>query len=494
MNQTTAKQGHPKGLYVLFMAEMWERFCYYGMRVLLTLYLVKKLMYAEADAYLIYGSYTALVYLAPVIGGKIADAYLGYRKAIIFGALMMALGEFVILGGTDAWLFWGMGFLIIGNGYFKANISSIVGKLYKDGDPRRDSGFTIFYIGINIGALLATTVVAYVGETYGFKYGFGLAGIGMLLGFMFFILGQKTFEEQSKPPSLEALKKRILGIISLEYFIYAVSLAAVPLIFLLVTKNEIVEKLLAAAGIIAIIYLIVEGIKGGRVLLDRMILFIILCLFNVVFWALFEQAGTSLTLFADTNVDRNIFGFFEMTAGNTQFFNPFYIIVFGSLFSVMWLKLDKIGLNPNIPMKFGLGIIQLGLGYLVVKLGSEFAPDYKVPIWTLGLLYMLHTTGELFISPIGLSMVTKLAPARLTGTVMGVWFLSTAAANFLAGKIATLTGGGHGPDATHTELSAQESLAKYVDVYSDLGYYAVGIGLLAVVLSPFLKKLLHGVK
>lgn len=494
MNQTTVKEGHPKGLYVLFMAEMWERFCYYGMRVLLTLYLVKKLMYAEADAYLIYGSYTALVYLAPVIGGKIADAYLGYRKAIIFGALMMALGEFVILGGTDYWLFWGMGFLIIGNGYFKANISSIVGKLYKDGDPRRDSGFTIFYIGINIGALLATTIVAYVGETYGFKYGFGLAGIGMLLGFMFFILGQKNFEEQAKPPSLEALRKRVAGILPLEYFIYAVSLAAVPLIFFLVTKNQIVQYLLAAAGVVAIVYLIMEGIKGGKVLLDRMILFIILCFFNVVFWALFEQAGTSLTLFADTNVDRNIFGLFEITAGNTQFFNPFYIILFGSIFSVMWLKLDKIGMNPNIPMKFGLGIIQLGLGYLVVKLGSQFAPDYKVPIWTLGLLYMLHTTGELFISPIGLSMVTKLAPARLTGTVMGVWFLSTAAANFLAGKIATLTGAGHGADPTQIELNASESLAKYVDVYSDLGYYAVGIGLLAVVLSPLLKKLLHGVK
>ncbi|PVX52432.1 POT family proton-dependent oligopeptide transporter [Balneicella halophila] len=494
MNQTTVKEGHPKGLYVLFMAEMWERFCYYGMRVLLTLYLVKQLLYADSDAYLIYGSYTALVYLAPVFGGRIADAWLGYRKAIIFGALAMALGEFMILGGTADWLFWGMGFLIIGNGYFKANISSIVGKLYRDGDPRRDSGFTIFYIGINVGALLATLIVSYVGETYGFKYGFGLAGIGMLLGFLIFVAGSKHFREQSNPPSVEKLKKKVGGIIPLEYLIYILSIAMVPVIYYLVNQNTIVQYLLAVSGVGMIAYLIYEGVKGGKVLLDRMILFVILCLFNVVFWALFEQAGTSLTLFADTNVDRNIFGIFEMTAGNTQFFNPFYIIVFGSLFSVMWLKLDKIGMNPNIPMKFGLGIIQLGLGYLVVQLGAQFAPDYKVPIWTLGLLYMLHTTGELFISPIGLSMVTKLAPAKLTGTVMGVWFLSTAAANFLAGKIATLTGGHHVEGVESVAASPAESLATYTDVYTQLGMWAVGIGLFAVVLSPLLKKLLHGVK
>lgn len=494
MNDTTVKQGHPKGLYVLFMAEMWERFCYYGMRTLLTLYLIQILLYSKSEAYLIYGSYTALVYLAPVIGGKIADSYLGYRKAIIFGAILMAIGEFFILGGTIDFLFWGMGLLIVGNGYFKANISSIVGKLYKDGDPRRDSGFTIFYIGINMGALLATVICAYVGQTYGFEYGFALAGFGMILGLLFFLLGQKHFEEQSKPPSIEALKKKVGGIVPLEYFIYLVSLAVVPAIYLLVNENSIIKYILAGAGIIAIVYLIAEGVKGGRVLLDRMILFIILCMFNVVFWALFEQAGTSLTLFAETNVNRDIFGVFEITSGQTQFFNPFYIILFGSIFSVMWLKLDKIGMNPNIPMKFGLGIIQLGLGYLMVKFGSQFAPEYKVPIWTLGLLYMFHTTGELFISPIGLSMVTKLAPARLTGTVMGVWFLSTAAANYVAGIVATLTGGESHEGGEVVKMTTQESLANYVDVYGDLGYYAIGIGLLAVVLSPFLKKLLHGVK
>ncbi|TLX75194.1 peptide MFS transporter [Labilibacter sediminis] len=484
--------GHPFGLFVLFMAEMWERFCYYGMRGLLTLYLLKVLLLEQSESYLIYGAYTALVYLAPVLGGKIADSILGYKKAVVFGAIMMAIGEFFILGGTPNALFWGMGLLIIGNGYFKANISSIVGKLYNEGDERRDSGFTIFYIGINIGALLATTVCVYIGETYGFHYGFALAGIGMLCGLFFFLLGKKYFEAQSMPPNPEELRKKVGGLISKEYLVYLLSIAVVPVIYLLVNQNSIVGIILGVTAVAAIVYLIREGIKEGKVLLDRMILFIILCVFNIVFWALFEQAGTSLTVFADVNVNRNVLGF-ELTAGNTQFFNPLYIILFGSLFSMMWTKLTKIGKNPSIPMKFGLGIIQLGLGYLIVILGNQFAVEYKVPLWTLGFLYMLHTTGELFISPIGLSMVTKLAPAKLTGTLMGVWFLSFAGSNYVAGILATLTGsGGHGEDAV--KLSAQESLATYVDVYSTMGYAAIGVGLVVVLLSPLLRKLLHGIE
>ena len=494
MTDTQIKQGHPKGLYVLFMAEMWERFCFYGMRGLLTLYLIKILLYQGTDSFLIYGAYTALVYLAPVLGGKIADAILGYRKAVIFGAILMAIGEFVIIGGGRDMLFWGMGFLIIGNGYFKANISSIVGKLYEDDDPRRDSGFTIFYIGINVGALLATTVCVYIGETYGFHYGFGLAGFGMLLGLVFFIMGQKHYIEKALPPSVEKLKEKVLGFLPKEYAVYLASILMIPGIYFLVNHNSVVGWVLGAVAIGIIIYLISEGIKGGTVLLHRMIIFLILCLFNIVFWALFEQAGTSLTVFADTNVNRSLFGF-EMTAGNTQFFNPLYIIIFGSIFSMMWLKLTKIGKNPSIPMKFGLGIIQLGLGYLVILLGNEFADEaFRVPLWTLGFLYMLHTTGELFISPIGLSMVTKLAPSHLTGTLMGVWFLSFAGSNYVAGILATMTGaGGHG-GGDAVPLTGAENLANYVDVYSTMGYAAVGIGILICLFSPLLNKLLHGIK
>ncbi|PCI00281.1 MAG: MFS transporter, partial [Flavobacteriaceae bacterium] len=355
MTENQIQQGHPKGLYVLFMSEMWERFCFYGMRGLLTLYLIKMLMIGKNDSFLIYGAYAALVYLAPVLGGKIADALLGYRKAVIFGAVLMFIGEMVIIGGeifsiggdnpdkgifADL-LFWGMGFLIVGNGYFKANISSIVGKLYADDDPRRDSGFTIFYIGINIGALLATTICVYVGETYGFHYGFGLAGFGMLLGLVFFIAGQKHYIEKALPPFPEKLKEKIFGFLPKEYAVYLASFALIPAIYYLVNHNTLVGYVLGIVAVGIIIYLLVEGAKGGKVLLHRMIIFLILCSFNVVFWALFEQAGTSLTVFADTNVNREIFGF-TLTAGNTQFFNPLYIIIFGSIFSMMWLKLTAI--------------------------------------------------------------------------------------------------------------------------------------------------------
>ncbi len=490
-NQTST--GHPKGLYVLFLAEMWERFCYYGMRGLLTLYLIKVLLKGEGEAFLIYGTYTSLVYLAPVAGGKIADMILGYRKSVIFGALLMALGEFIILGGTTDALFWGMGFLIVGNGYFKANISSIVGKLYKEGDERRDSGFTIFYIGINIGALLATTVCVYIGETYGFEKGFALAGFGMLLGLLFFIGGQKHFIHAAQVPNPEKLKEKVAGFLPKEYLVYLLSILVVPAIYLLVNHNTLVGRLLTATAIGCTIYLLYEGNKGGKILLHRMIIFLILCVFNIVFWALFEQAGTSLTVFADTNVDRNILGF-EMTAGNAQFFNPFYIILFGSIFSILWIKLTQIGKNPSIPMKFGMGIIFLGLGYLMLLFTKDFAIEYKFPIWTLALLYMFHTIGELFISPIGLSMVTKLAPAKLTGTLMGVWFLSFAGSNYVGGILATLTGTGAEGEADSVKLSLAEGFAQYIDVYSTMGYTAIAIGFLICLASPVLNKLMHGIK
>lgn len=433
---------HPKGLYVLFLAEMWERFCYYGMRVLLTLYLIKSLMMGDNTAFAIYGAYTALVYAAPVLGGRIADKILGYRIAVILGGVLMAIGEFMILGGNDTWLYIGMGMIIIGNGYFKANISSIVGSLYADGDTRRDSGFTIFYIGINIGALLATTVVAEVGNIYGYKYGFALAGLGMLAGLLFFIGGQKHYRHVAEAPDPVKLNAPYLGPLSLKWTTIIGTFLMVPVLYFLMVNAYVVGYLLAAIAIYVVYSLMSRGIKEGAVLRDRMIVFIILMVFNIVFWACFEQAGTSLTLFADRNVDRMI-GDYEMGAATTQFFNPLFIIIMGSVFSMLWVYLNRIGKNPNIPMKFGIGLVLLGLGYLTVKI-SPVSPVYLIPLWVLALLYFLHTVGELFISPIGLSMVTKLVPKDMTGTAMGAWFLSFAGANFMAGVLAMATGVGSG--------------------------------------------------
>ncbi len=536
-SQTPAK-GHPPGLYVLFSAEMWERFCYYTMRGLLTLYLIKALGMGDVRAFAIYGAYTALVYAAPVVGGQVADKILGYRRAVILGGVMMMIGEFIICVGSEDALFLGMGVIIVGNGYFKANISSIVGKLYKDGDPRRDSGFTIFYMGINIGAVGATMVGAPIGEGLsrgplghaGYLIGFALAGVGMVAGLAFFILGKHKLEGKGEPPDPKKLAAPYFAGLSLQTVTIALSFAVVPALYLLLHHKPIVDLLLLGTLGAVIVQLLRAAFAGGDpVQRDRIFVLMILMVFNVVFWACFEQAGTSLTLFADRNVDRMIFGW-EMPASMTQFFNPAFIVLFGSFFSVLWIRLEERKINPNIPLKFGLGIMQLGAGYLLLLVGAQMAgADARVPLIILALMYMLHTTGELFLSPIGLSMVTKLAPKHMTGQVMGAWFLSFAFANSLAAFFAQFTGGEGGeggplsalvdqarglvapPVGAITKLvgSAQEmvapeywvklgeeaakSLDGYLDPFSTMGFMAVGIGVFLALASRWLNKMMHGV-
>jgi POT family proton-dependent oligopeptide transporter len=524
VESTTSKSGHPKGLYVLFGAEMFERVCYYGMRALLVLYLTKALLKGDLEAFGIYGAYTALVYAAPVAGGKIADSILGYRRAVIFGGLLMAIGEFMILGGNEFFLFAGMAVIIIGNGYFKANISTIVGRLYEDGDPRRDSGFTIFYMGINLGAFLATAPVFGVGplgERFGFTIGFGIAGVGMLLGIAVFILGTKHLQGHGEIPDADRYKKWAMPT-------YIGSIVAAPLLFALLKYGQ---DIVGGALLVILLYvvgnLLKEAFNSDEVQRDRIFVLLILMVFNVTFWACFEQAGSSLTLFADRNVDRNFLGIFEFSASGTQSFNPIFILLLGSIFTWMWVALDRKGMNPNIPMKFGIGILQLGIGYLLILVGVGIASDASlVPIYILLFMYMLHTMGELFLSPIGLSMVTKLAPKHMTGSVMGAWFLSFAFSNYLAAMLAKLTGGegggGGGPiegllgmadkhmnppgaieslvDSASASLvpdfleKGAESLNNYADTYSTMGYVTVGIGILLILLSKPLNKMMHGVK
>ncbi len=500
MSEIAAKDrtflGHPLGLFVLFFAEMWERFCYYGMRGLLVLFITKALFEGDSKAFAIYGAYTGLVYMAPVLGGWVADKILGYKYAVIFGGILMAIGEFLILGGNLDWLYMGMAVIIVGNGYFKANISSIVGKLYDDQDVRKDSGFTIFYIGINLGALLATLVAVWVGETYGFKYGFALAGVGMILGVLIFVGGQRLFGHVAMPPNPEDLHKKVFGPITKFHATILLSLLLFPILHLLIQNNSWVGYLLIVVALVVIFTLLKAGFAGGKVLLHRMIIFIILCLLNIIFWSLFEQAGSSLTLFADRNVNREAFlGFWDMTAGQTQFFNPLFILIMGTIFTWMWMKLDKLKMNPNIPAKFGIGIMLVGVGFLVTILGKEAAKDFLVPMWTIVGLYFFHTIGELFLSPIGLSMVTKLAPPKMTGTLMGAWFLSFAGSNYVAGSVlAPLTGTSDESAGVDVVLSASESLDLYVDVFTQFGYIALGCGAIIIVFSPLLNKLMHGIK
>jgi POT family proton-dependent oligopeptide transporter len=512
---------------------MFERLCYYGMRGLLVLYLTKALLQGDTQAYLTYGAYTAMVYAAPVWGGKLADTVLGYKRAIMFGGIVMAIGEFLILGGNEFWLFLGMSAIIIGNGYFKANISTVVGKLYKDGDPRRDSGFTIFYMGINIGALLATLVVSPLGEKIGFHWGFALAGVGMLVGVAIFFFGQDKLDGHGEPPSMEIYKK--YGMI-----VYAVSLLAIPALFALIKfgpgiiflGQNLLFYILLGLLLFVCFNLLRGGFQGGAVARDRILVLMILMTFNVVFWAFFEQAGSSLTLFTDRNVDRYIpFLDWEMGAAMTQSFNSMFILLFGSVFSAMWIALERRNANPNIPAKFGIGILLLGIGFLVLLLGREMAgPDALVPLWILAFMYMLHTMGELSLSPIGLSMVTKLSPPGMTGTVMGAWFLSWAGSNYVAAILAKLTGSEEEGSAAIAGMvraaenaiavppgpvtkvlavaqerstdaywlgelgKAQEGLTTYVDLFATLGYIAFGTGVFLIIIARPLNRMMHGVK
>jgi POT family proton-dependent oligopeptide transporter len=534
-----AEKGHPPGLYVLFSAEMWERVCFYTMRGLLTLYLIKALAMGDVRAFAIYGAYNALVYAAPVVGGQVADKILGYRRAVILGAVMMMIGEFIICVGTEDSLFLGMGVIIVGNGYFKANISSIVGKLYRDGDPRRDSGFTIFYMGVNLGAVGATLIGAPIGEglsrgamgSAGYLVGFALAGVGMIAGLLFFVFGQHKLEGQGEPPDLEKLVAPYFAGMSLQTVTIVLSFSVVPVLYYLLHHKAIVDVILLVALGVVVVQLLGAAFGGGdKIQRDRIFVLMILMVFNVVFWACFEQAGSSLTLFADRNVDREIFGW-SMPASMTQFFNPAFIILFGSFFAVLWIRLNERNINPNIPLKFGLGIMQLGAGYLLLYVGATMAgSDAKVPLMILAMMYLFHTTGELFLSPIGLSMVTKLAPKHMTGQVMGAWFLTFAFAHSAAAFIAQLTGagGGHGPGPigkmvdqarglvappegalsklvagaqqmvdpgfwTKASETATHSLATYVDIYTQMGLIALGIGVFLALVSPWLNKMMHGV-
>ncbi|MGC6486920.1 MAG: peptide MFS transporter [Planctomycetota bacterium] len=477
------REGHPPGLYMLFFAEMWERFCFYGMRALLTLYMVSEVFsYDDAQATAVYGSYNALIYLTPIAGGILADRLLGYRWAILLGGLLMAVGQFTLVVQQEFFFYAGMAFMVVGNGMFKPNISTLVGRLYPDGDPRRDAGFTIFYIGINVGAFLSTLVCGYFAKSEDWTVGFGIAGVGMLLGLVTFGMGRARLEGHGEPPAPEKLPANLTKVL-------LGSLALVPLVYLLLSEDAAVKILLSIAVVVVLGTLIVTAIREERVMRERMFVLIVLWFFHMMFWMFFEQAGTSLTLFTKRNIDLDIGGW-EFPAAWGQFFNPLFILVFGALFTMLWAGLGKKGRDPSIPTKFGLALIQLGLGFYVLVWAASGVEDTGlVSILILIFCYLLHTTGELCISPVGLSAVTKLAPQRMTGMVMGAWFLSIAAAHKVAAMIAGETGaaGGEG-------MTPQETLPIYTDVFWQITLYAVGAGVLIIILGQlFLKRWLHGV-
>jgi len=547
-------RNHPRGLKVLFFAEMWERFSFYGMRGLLIFYLTRHFLLDDVAANGQYGAYTALVYLMPLIGGVLADRYLGTRKAIVFGAVLLVIGHGLmaaegdparqylvhedtryevvtgsppqlLVDGTayayapapgggiaieglpaDAALpqtlaagsyetveernpfFFGLfylalAFIVMGVGFLKPNISTIVGQLYPQDDPRRDPGFTLYYYGINLGAFWASVLCGLLGESVGWWAGFGLAGLGMLAGLIVFVRGRPALEGHGEPPEPARLAQPMLGPLTREHLIYLGGLIGVAFTWALVQRNEAVGLLLTIGSILALGYVgwYIAARCDARARAD-MILALILVAGAVVFFTLFEQAGSSMNLFADRNTQLPE-GF---TAAQTQSFNAGFILIFAPIFAIAWTWLGRRNLDPDPVVKFGLGLLQVGLGFLVLVWAAGTADaDYRMPLVFLALAYLLHTTGELCLSPVGLSQITRLSVPALVSTMMAIWFLSSSWAQYLGAFIAQQAGtetiGGRVVDP-------RAALETSLSVFNAIGWFGVGCGVFFFLLSLFFRR------
>jgi POT family proton-dependent oligopeptide transporter len=560
--------GHPRGLLILFFTEMWERFSYYGMRGLLIFYLTEHFLFSQERSSIIYGAYTALVYVMTIIGGTLADKYLGSRKAVTFGAILLVIGhlgmafegngstEILTYNGADYvigldarggdgnqiissaegaslisfnegatqmliaepenvglpaviavtdysrrtetealyvnGLYLSLALIIAGVGFLKANISSIVGSLYGFGDSRRDSGFTIFYMGINMGAFLSSIMCGYLGITYGWKYGFGLAGIGMLCGLVVFLKYQDWLEGRAEPPSAEKLKQKVLGPLNIEAMCYLAGLGIIAISMVMVMNAHLIDDAYVGfLGILVFLFMLSYAFFGcqNKTERNRMLAAIYILLAQIPFWALFEQAGTSLNLFTGSLVDRTMLGF-TVPAPVFQSLNSMFIIFFAPLMAMLWIKLAKHNLNPSSPVKFALGVFMAGLGFLSLVAGMKISGGSGLTaVYFIFLIYWIHTMGELMLSPVGLSVVTKLAPSRVVGMTMGAWFLYSGLSNYLAGVIASTTGaetiGGQ-----LTDVAAAK--ANYISVYTQVGYIAMAIAVVMLIIAPVIKKMMEG--
>lgn len=614
--------GHPTGLFTLFFAEMWERFSFYGMRALLVFYMIKGFLgFGDSRAYAIYGSYTALVYASPFLGGILADRLLGQRRAVIVGGLLMAAGHLLMTVEQSTAFFTALALLICGNGFFKPNISAMVGQLYAPGSTRRDAGFTLFYMGINLGAAMAPIICGYVGEVYGWHYGFGLATIGMLIGVATFaaptrltqaiILVSASYSAISMPflgdsllqllvrlfiavvlagaamvaisalqkgglprhvggpPDPARLRRKLGGFLPTEWAVYLGIAACVPPIAWLVSGDVVAGWVLFITGAIALAYIMYDAVfRCTTIERHRIVVILVLMFFALLFWAFFEQAGSSLNNFTDRNVDR-VFearrvtqgdvgstivfrispragdtkyadlplltqeqlgypfedrhfsmtdlaalrsqtqqrvlswpvtdehvgmgvGGAEIPASEFQAVNPIYILLFGLVFTGLWSFLGSRGLEPSPPVKFGLGLLQLGLGFAALWYGAQSADSRGMVVvsWLL-LGYLLQTTGELCVSPVGLSLITAISPARIVSTMMGAWFLATAFSQYLAGQIAKLTAVRHEGPGEHIIPPPIETVDVYGQVFGQIALAAIVAALVCWFLSPMMTRWMH---
>ena len=499
--------GHPRGLLICFGTELWERFSFYGMKYLLLLYLTKYHLFTDVGGLEVLGSYTALVYAMPVIGGLIADRYLGMRKSVIFGGLLLVAGHLgMAVEGEQARVtadglvqdtqalqifYASLAAIVVGVGFLKPNISTIVGRLYREDDPRRDPGFTIFYMGINIGSFVATLLCGYLGETLGWSYGFGAAGIGMLFGLLTFTYGQKYLQGLAEPPEGVDLKARSPLGLSRELTIYLGALLSVVVVWQMLQFHAVVGLLLNSLSLLVLAGLTwFIATQCNAVERNRMIVLVVLTISTVVFWALFEQTAASMTLFADRVMDRNVLGF-TMTAAQFGALNALFIFTFAPVFAWLWTALAARGREPSTPVKFALGIAQAGLGFGALVVGAAY-PDEAglVSAYWMILAYLLHTTGELCLSPVGLSAVTKLAVPSVVGVMMGSWFLATAYSEFVAAQLSKVA-------AVETRAGSvadtAAALSTYTSLFESLLWVGLGVGLGMLLLSPLLRRMMHGI-
>lgn len=489
---------HPKGLLICFGTELWERFSYYGMRALLIFYLTQHLSLTDEQSYEIYGAYTALAWGLPVIGGILADRYLGSRKAVSLGAILLAVGQLMLALGVpqpgevavasfDSFLL-SLALIVTGVGFLKTNITTVVGALYSNDDPRRDAGFTIFYLGINLGAAAAPLICGWLGQTYGWRYGFGVAGLGMLAGLLLFLWGQRFLEGHAEPPAPARLRAPVLVGLSREWLIYFGAIVLVLAAWQLLQHRQLIGMVLAAfSTVLGTIILYFSFARCTPVERDRMLVVAVLIAFSVLFWSLYEQMGSSLNLFADRLVDRRIFGV-EIQASQLQALPGIFVILGAPLFTVLWTVLSSRNANPNTPVKFAISLLFVAVAFLMPIVGAALAgPGARIDLVWLVLVFLFILCGEMCMAPIALNMITRLCPKRVAGMMMGTFFLSLSIGSFVAAQLAKLTSLHSGGDVSNIDAA----IATYVSSFKVFAGISIVAGVVLYLLSPLLYARMH---
>lgn len=477
---------YPKQLWYLFLVEMWERFCFYGMRGVLAIFMVDQLFLTDKEANLKYGAIQAFVYAFTFVGGIFADKILGFKRSLSFGALLMIAGNGLIALSPHDFFYTGIALTIIGTGFFKPNVSSMVGDLYKEDDPRRDAGFGVFYSGINVGALLGGAICVYLGKQHSWSLAFLAAAIVMVIGVLIFWATKRKLGPIGNSPILHLPKKQKL---TKEILVYIGALACIPLIFIMINNTSYTDLFMYIIGPIALFLFLYQLLKEkDKVVRQRLLAALILIVFSVLFFAIFEQAGGSLALFANSNLHHDLLFFSIDPNVVNNGANSLFVIILSPILGILWLAMSKRKKEPNTVIKFGLGFLLLGLAYYIFFSTRFFADaDGKTSLGVFTIAYLAVTLGELCLSPIGLSMITKLSPKHLGGMMMGLWFLASAYGQYIAGLL------GAGMSTPDDNASLLTKLMAYTDGYQQLAIYSLVAGVFIIIISPIVRKMMHGI-